>query len=557
MGKRKIFLKVAVDDLPSKAALSAQQSVPGIQQQTIVQLDRVPGRGSNRFDFSSYYGIGVDQVTHACQRQIERFLNKQDMQLERATIADYCFGLARFLQYLGLRSSALRRELSLADINRHVIDGYLVYLADSTISTVSQKNYYSKAKAVLQILCTRGLISEVLAGDETTFPRNPFPGVYRKSKGEQPLPKAQRQAFALAVKADAMPIFLDGVEPTAYQLVCALLVIALHTGRNTSPLLEMTVDCLHSHPKDDLLFLVVYKRRGHTTSKVALKAAPEEDVELMPTVRPSVAALIRRVIVQSERLQHEAPKNNRAGIWLYRRQKVKGVVSALGPVTSLTQSTINYCVKELVRKHDLVDTDGAPLRINVSRLRKTFVNKMFDLLDGDVVSTAAAAGHTVRTSEVSYLRPGEDSKRNWKFMGEALTNELMTNTVGATAKTPMGACTDNKGGEYAPNREGATCMNFLNCLRCSNYVVTGDDLYRLFSFYWRVLGERARMNQKRWRNQFGHIVRLIDRDVIEAGLTQGVFRQATIDRERERARADPHPFWRSESIVVSLADGAL
>ena len=112
----------------------------------------IAGRGSKRFDFASLYGIGVDEVTHACQQQIERFLDNQDMQLERLTVADYCFGLTRFLQYLGLRSVALRRELTLGDINRNVIDGYLVHLGDGTLSTVSQKNYYAKTKAVLNKL---------------------------------------------------------------------------------------------------------------------------------------------------------------------------------------------------------------------------------------------------------------------------------------------------------------------------------------------------------------------------------------------------------------------
>lgn len=100
-------------------------------------------------------------------------------------------------------------------------------------------------------------------------------------------------------------------------------------------------------------------------------------------------------------------------------------------------------------------------------------------------------------------------------------------------------------------------MSFINCLRCRNYVVTGDDLYRLFSFYWRVLKEQARMEPKRWRRQFAHIVRLIDRDVIDSGLTQGVFKQAMVNAERERARVDPHPFWRCDTILGDLAEGLI
>lgn len=558
MSKKKIFLNTGLSD-PSTAS-----AVPGPMHHletgnhsTAVAFAIDGRRGSKRFDFKALYGIGVDAVTTACQRQIERLLNKQDVELESATIAHYCFALNGFLQYLALRSTAVRRELSLKDIDRNVIDGYLMFMDDGGISTVTQKNYYNATKAVLKLLCTRGLITETVGGDDATFPRNPFPGAARKSEGERPLPKAQRQAFSAAVKSELMPLFGDDVEPTSYLLACALLVIALHTGRNTSPLLEMTVDCLRSHPKDDTLFLVVHKRRGHSTSKVALSAQRADEIESMPTVWPTVARLVRRVIILSQRLRDEAPAHLRDRIWLHRKQKTASVTGGKPPITALCQNSLNHWAKALVSKHNLTDTDGTPMRINVSRLRKTFVNRMYEILDGDVVGTAAAAGNSVHVVQINYLRPGEDAMKNWQFMGATLTEELLTHTVGTTQRTPMGACTDNKTGDFAPKRDGALCMSFLNCLRCRNYVVTGDDLYRLFSFYWRVLDERARMDPKRWRRQFAHIVRLIDRDVVDAGVANKMFRAAAVNRERDRAKHDPHPFWKSDTIMADLAGGGL
>jgi hypothetical protein len=89
-------------------------------------------------------------------------------------------------------------------------------------------------------------------------------------------------------------------------------------------------------------------------------------------------------------------------------------------------------------------------------------------------------------------------------------------------------------------------------------VVTADDLYRLFSFYWRVLRERATMDVRRWKKQMAHIVRLIDRDVIEAGVSKGIFKQSLVDRERQRALDDPHPFWRTDMALTDLSSlGAL
>ena len=61
------------------------------------------------------------------------------------------------------------------------------------------------------------------------------------------------------------------------------------------------------------------------------------------------------------------------------------------------------------------------------------------------------------------------------------------------------------------------------------------------------------MDVKRWRRQLAHIVRLIEQDVIEQGLRRKVFTQVMVDSERERARVDPHPFWKADTIIADLA----
>ncbi len=79
-------------------------------------------------------------------------------------------------------------------------------------------------------------------------------------------------------------------------------------------------------------------------------------------------------------------------------------------------------------------------------------------------------------------------------------------------------------------------------------MVTGDDLYRLFSFFWRIFQERNRMDKRKWEKHYRHIARLIDRDVIEVGITKKKFRQTEVDAARERARTDPHPYWKTQGI---------
>lgn len=262
----------------------------------------------------------------------------------------------------------------------------------------------------------------------------------------------------------------------------------------------------------------------------------------------NVERLIRRVMVLTEPLDSDAPDDLKGRVWLYRRRNSKLV----GEVTSLNAAALDTATSSLVAKYGLEDSDGKPLRINISRLRKTFANRIFELTDGDLAITAAALGNTPQITDRNYLAPGQDARRNWKFMGEVLVQELQTLTIGATYKdTPMGRCADPVNGQFAPQRKDASCMSFMNCLRCTHYAVTAEDLYKLFSFYFRVLGERSRMDKKRWAREYAHIPCLIDKYVVAKGLRRGTFKTANVEAARERARFQPHPFW-SVDLIDSL-----
>lgn len=551
MGKRKVFnrtdLRVPHVEHSRDAAgrvVIIPEAIPPAT--TTVAFGRNATR-SRGIDFAPWYGTGIDPITYACQRQIERFLARQDGGLEASSVASICKGgLRHFLNYIELRATALRRGLALDDINRAVIDGFLGHLAGLGITTLSQRGHYTSAKSVLHALGQRGLISLVTTGDDATFPRNPFPNS-GKHKGETPLPKRQRQAFTTALRQAVMPIWLDDTPVTGELLAYALLTVALHTGRNTTPLLEMERNCLRTHPKNNSVFLVLWKRRSHTSHKVVLRAENRaaQLLESTPTVKTNVERLIRRILAHSEPLCAEAPDDLKDRVWLYRVHRGPGP----GRVIALTSETLKLAIKKLVADHGLTDIDGQPLCINISRLRKTFANRIFELLGGDLVTTAIALGNTPQVAGRNYLAPSGDARRNWKFMGEILVQELLTCTIGATYQTtPMGRCGDPMNGQYAPKREGAACFSFLNCLRCKHYAVTEEDLHRLFSFYFRVFAERTRMDKRRWAQEYAHIPRLIDDYIVAEGLRRGTFKAAAVEAARERARREPHPFWSSDVV---------
>ncbi|TPG93428.1 hypothetical protein EAH72_21125 [Pseudomonas caspiana] len=555
MGKRKIFTKtdLSVPQVehshdPAGNVLILPEVTPPTN--TTVKFGR--NAFNNRsFDFARWYGVGIDPVTYACQRQIERFLAGQEGAVAPSTVAAYCLnGLRNFLDCCVLRATAFGRELVLTNIDRDLIDGYLGHLAELGVATTTQRTIYTQTKPVLIALGRRGLIPLVASGDAATFPRNPFPNANRKTKGETALTKRERQAFMIALRQAIKPIWADDAPLTSELLAYALLVVALHTGRNTTPLLEMNRDCLRPHPKDNTVFLTLWKRRGYNTSKVALRVESDAErlLESTPSVKTNVERLIRRVMALTEPLDSKAPDDLKGRVWLHSIRGGKNV----GQVIALTSDTLFWATNRFVAEHGLTDSDGKPLRINISRLRKTFANRIFELTDSDLATTAAALGNTSQVTDQNYLEAGEVTRSNWRFMGEVLVQELLTRTIGSTYRdTPMGRCADPVNGQYAPKREGATCMSFMNCLRCQHYAVTAEDLYKLFSFYFHVLAERSRMDKRRWAREYAYIPRLIDHYIVAEGLRRGTFKDADVEAARERARALPHPFW-SVNLIDNL-----
>ena len=309
MGKRKVFAKTDLSVPQVEHSQDAAGNVVILPEavpptNTTIEFGR-NASSSRSFDFARWYNTKIDSITYACQRQIERFLAGQDSDVAITTVAYYCLnGLRNFLEYCAMRATALGRDLVLTDINRDLIDGYLRHLTGLGVASLAQKTIYSQTKPVLLALGRRGLIPLIDSGDAATFPRNPFPNSNRKAKGETALSKIERQEFTVALREAIKPIWADDTPVTGELLALALLVVALHTGRNSTPLLEMDRDCLRAHPKDNTLFLVLWKRRGYNTSKTALRAESEAErlLESTPSVRTNVGRLIRRVMTLTEPL---------------------------------------------------------------------------------------------------------------------------------------------------------------------------------------------------------------------------------------------------------------
>ena len=536
---RKNFNKdktVYQDQSSTKESVKNGLSAPKTKQvNTVVRFPENPTCRRSH-DFAPNYGGQIDQVSSACQQCIE--ILSEESKLATSTIVSYCDnGLKNFLPFCALWAAALGRELRLTDIDDKMIQAFITHLRDSGVEKNSQKVAYDKAKSVLKKMGHLKWFD-----DSGIYPRNPYPNSNHNHKGQKALSSTERQRVVQALKSDLNTIFNHTDALTSVELTVCMLAIAVRSGMNPTPLIELPVDCLHPHPiKADRKLLVSYKRRGNGTHVQALRYS--KDIELMKTVMPDVADIIEMVTARNQ-CYREAAKDYRSDLFVYDSHKTSGV-------TRISKSILTHNISNWVKRHDLTDDDGKPLRLNVMRLRKTFENRIWTLSGQDPWVTAKLGGHSVKVSNDHYLEAPIEAEKNFRFMGQVRTDELLQSAkvkAMPAENTPVSKCRDVYEGQFAPKTNGEPCANFLACIRCHHFVVTEDDLYRLFSFYWLLIYERDHIGARKWSRHFGHIIRMIDRDIVPQ------FNAETVSRIKAEAKCNPHPFWRNrEQLEVGVA----
>jgi hypothetical protein len=329
---------------------------------------------------------------------------------------------------------------------------------------------------------------------------------------------------------------------TSAELTICLLAIAARTGINPTPALELATDCLQPHPiKTDRYVLVSFKRRGNASHIQSLRRAA--DIEAMVTALPDVARIID--LVRDRNADLRSDSQYPTSLFVY---EAKGGATN-GRISRLASNNLFSGIGRFVDSHDLRDADGKPLVLNVMRLRKTFENRLFTLSGQDPFLTAQLGGHTPKVSNDHYLEAPETAERDWHLMGEVRTAELLSHGKVLplpSQNTPVARCQDTLKGDLAP-KNGEHCQKFLACFRCRSFVVTGDDLHRVYSLYWMLVRMRESMGASAWKRVYGHIIRIIDAEITPR------FDAELVRTQRQRAKVDPHPFWRDTDLLEGTA----
>lgn len=538
MKKNKAFsapAPVVVTTLPPADPL------PDGQNPLIIPLPESPST-TRTLDLTSWMGQGIDHWVHACAAQFRVFLHGKSV--AASTVVSYWVGLRSFFEYLVATKGASPAEP--AQLQSQDIRRFLGWLSEQGWSYVTQKKRYDYTKSVLTALIRR----QVIPKQDDLFPANPFPGSNSRGKGQAPLSNAERMRLATALRDDIIAIHkgeFDGTDSSA--LVVYLLAIAIRCGANTAPLLEATRDCLQDHPfMPTMKRLMLFKRRGNATKIVQLRHSKQTDDTV--SVAMDGVALVQKALAFSEALVNEAKPEHRNRLWLYRAERQS---KAAGKVVPLTTATLALGITALIERHDLPGDDREPLRLNLSRLRKTVEMRLFDLSGGDLIATAALMGHDPKVADTHYLACTQQMRENATFVGEVLLDIYLAGADERKVipilpnKTPAGRCKDPYQGDEAP-KDGTACDDFFSCFACTSYAITGsaDDLHRLFSFYFFLEREMHHAKTDDWRIEFRNTMLLIDR------FTADKFDAQAVKAARERARTAPIGFWAAYALSEAV-----
>lgn len=500
------------------------------------------GNGAN-VDFTKYYGKGYDDITNRVYYTSKALLKNTDAFTEETQCTYLRGGFKTFAEYLELYSHAIGKTLVQADITPSLIENFLRHLQASELSFSTQKSRYTFLKSLLLRMKEKGYWTAV--GNEQLkndfFPSNPFPHSNRRKKGEKALTQYEKTQFVSALKQAIKPIYSKTEALSGYELTLCLLAVAIQTGINASPLLNMTTDALSAHPlKDNRMLLTVFKSRGHANQLHNLRRS--EDLEVVQGVKLDVAYMIKKIIQLNASVRQRTSLDR---VFVYKSTGTKQTVTR-GNYTSLEQVSLWRNTTKFIKEYDLKDEDGRTMTINLSRIRKTFINGMYELSGENLLLTALQAKHRSTSTLDYYLQAPEQTKRNLGLMGEIRVKELTC----VESSIPVGHCKDTINGDKAP-KNGTFCNNFLGCFRCKSFVITGDDLHKLFSFYWAIVRNRDEFGRKEWKRHLKNILRIVDEDVVPEFAKLGQLQR--VEAEKERARTNPHPYWQNlDMLKVTL-----
>ena len=469
-------------------------------------------------------------------------------------------GLRPFWRFLDELEAANEHVTHLRHIDRNLLDRYLVWM-DMQFVTTSGDNKgkkWSVGTKKSTFSCLKALLTNrqnrvpAAMNPALSYPRNPFPNSNQLTPKREAYSSSEQSRIIAALNKDLKAIHEGNKESLSFLQVLAvyLIVLGMATGRNFQSLLDLKRSSLQEHPLPDRDLLVTYKRRGWSTQATSLRktAAPEAQ-QTLRTIPATVGEYFRFLSSFTKDLMTDVAEDEREYVFLWRVTHLK----RKGEVSRLDNGNARQAIAMFARRHSLKDDRGLPLALNCASLRPTFATELYRR-NRDLRQVQQALGHSsIETTSRHYAEKPPDADRDhaivldnmvYQFSRMEIDGKIL---IAADGQIPLQNIKDVLSGGYNtgiarcrnPFREDeSVCKKFFTCFRCPNMTVFEDDLWRLFSFYYRLLTERSKLNPNHWMKTFAPILKRIDFDIAPH------FPSEKVDAARRKAQIDPHPTWR-------------
>jgi integrase len=516
-----------------------------------------PNHGQIRFDFEPFSRDGRHELAAHFRDAVWSLRHHVQGNTLHGFISSGLTPFWRFFDMLYAESG--RKIISLRDIDAALIHQFLAWIELQTVvkgknrgkpwSPSSKKGAFDRIKT---LLVNRQKLASDLVSPALAFPKNPFPRINIETLPRESYTNGELRRIVAAINADLRLLETEGhaVLSSLQVLAVYLIALAVATGRNPQSLLDLRRDSVRTHPLSDREILVTEKRRGYSTQVTSYSKVHDESGQpnQVTTILLSVGSYVRAAMEYTASLVADASARNADFIFLYRIKR--GARS--GEVHKLNIRKFNQIAEVFVYRHGIKDDHGQPLNLYLARLRPTFGTRLYERTR-DIRKVQQALGHSSpQVTARHYVTLPESAHRDHTFVGQAMvgwvTAQEEKNAVllAADGKIPLSDARELLKGGYNtliarcrnPFREnGSTCSKYLPCFTCPQMVVFEDDLWRLFSFYYKLLYERVRMNPNDWLQTYGPVIKIIDNEISPD------FPAEKVEAAKRRARESPHPAW--------------
>lgn len=448
---------------------------------------------------------------------------------------------------------------------------------------ISIRGAFKAVKAVLVEMFNQGLIP----GERSRyFPRGAVSWRVGESR-QTSLSEGEQEQLAKAIKSDLVAIHRNRLTLTQGAVQgLRLLLVAHRQGFNPTPLLEMRRDTLAPGFLPGTIRIRTAKHRNKKIRSSAGRAAQVEQSSEQDLVFDlSEGAVLQQAIASTRDLVAEAPAAIKQRVWLYRTTVANGT-TVKGGVTCISTSTLETLIHGLIERHQLLGDDGKPLRLNLSRLRKSMFDRALRVSDRDLAVTANLMGNTPRVAGMHYpsmndarvadaagfmnadytpmMRAGSGGKVKIEIRPVAgLPFKAATDgsPIELPRQTPVSRCKDTINGEHAPHDGRSHCDRYVMCLFCSSFAIVGtvDDLWRLFSFQAFARSELDYLDEtlgaertaddalEDLRDHYRVAIPFID------DFTRRQFAHSRVAQARAKAEAGLHPYWHHQMTMSRRA----